>query len=562
MPFCFTHRAKSVGRLLSLLTLGLLVFASRPARADFKLTLDNKDGDTISDIAKIVARADSSDGIDKVEFYVDDQLRATTQSVPYTYKWDTIPDMEGKHTLSVTAYDSNQQTKKTMISLVIDNELALGAAALAQKAQAALKAGDNDEAIRYCRRTLKAEPNNLEASRVLASIAASNGDWDRATEVLEKGKGLDQSAPALMDLASYRMRHALLPENSLTFIAELQKVVELRHKAADLAVNVAIKQHGAVGAAATPGDHEAIGDALLMAHRVHEAVVEYAKAGDTAPLTSLNRYTLALALDDQMQEAVAITRPLIRDKKGDAATRAATGLALLRQLQFAAAKAMVQPDLLGNTPASYIVAAFADIALDNPKAALAESEKAIELAPAAGEAYYVHSMAIGNLADSEKSLIQAITLSPFENGPLMDYAVRLALQRKSDRYDDALKLTEVALQRYPTDINAKVIQSLLHLQKGHYKEVEPVLDPLVRKNPAPDVQMTVAIYYDLKMNPSLSRKYYEAAGKQDPLRFSPIIVPKPMEFLQSYARKWHYRADPYLTPATLYPPKAEAPAVP
>src|SRR5579863_2314363 len=90
----------------------LLLMAASAARAEFKLSVDLKDGDKIHDISKIVAHADSSDGIDKVEFYVDDQLKSTAQGVPYTLTWDTIPDTEGKHTLAITAYDSNGQTKK------------------------------------------------------------------------------------------------------------------------------------------------------------------------------------------------------------------------------------------------------------------------------------------------------------------------------------------------------------------------------------------------------------------------------------------------------------------
>ncbi|HLV81614.1 MAG TPA: tetratricopeptide repeat protein, partial [Chthonomonadaceae bacterium] len=560
-PLCFTRTSPSAGRLLIALLLGMLAFAPRAARADFKLTLDNKDGDTISDIAKIVAHADSSDGIDKVEFYVDDQLRYTTQSVPYAYKWDTIPDTEGKHTLMVTAYDSNQQTKKTMLSLVIDNELALGAPALAQKAQAALRAGNNDTATRYCRRTLKADPGNLEASRVLAAIAASTGDWDRAVAVMEKAKDLDQNAPALLEMAGYRMHHALMPENALTFIPEYQKIVELRQKAADMVVDAVKKPYAAPGVVVPAAGHDAIGDAMLAAGRVHDALIEYKKAGDAAPLPSLNRYTLALVLDDQMQEAIAVTRPLIRDRKGDAATRAATGLAYLRQRQFDQARAIVQPDLTGSTPASYIVAAYADIALDHLKEALDEAKKAVELAPTAGDAHYAYSMAIRNLADSEQELIHAMSLSPFENGPLLDYAARIALQRKTDRYDDALKLTEIALERSKGDINAKLIQALLYLQKSRFKEAEPILDALVRMTPTPpDVHMAVAVYYDLKQSPTQARAHYDAAGKLDPVRFTPIIVPSPMELLQSYARRWHYRGDFYLTPTTLYPPKMEAAA--
>ena len=71
-----------------LLAVCCLLTAAAPVRADIKLTLDKKDGASISDVARIVARADSADNIDKVEFYVDDQLRYTGPSIPYAFTWE------------------------------------------------------------------------------------------------------------------------------------------------------------------------------------------------------------------------------------------------------------------------------------------------------------------------------------------------------------------------------------------------------------------------------------------------------------------------------------------
>ena len=82
-------------QLVSLLAIAVLLLVGRPTRADITIKLEQKDGDKIADIAKIVVRADSGDGIDKVEFAVDDQLRYSTGSTPYIYSWDTIKDTEG-----------------------------------------------------------------------------------------------------------------------------------------------------------------------------------------------------------------------------------------------------------------------------------------------------------------------------------------------------------------------------------------------------------------------------------------------------------------------------------
>ena len=186
MPLCHTPRLVSVlwrtacsTTIVALWAVALLTPGSA-ARAEFKLTLDLKDGAKIHDIQKVVAHADSSDGIDKVEFFVDDQLRATVTGIPYTLTWDTIADKEGKHTLSVTAYDSNGQTKKLSVSLEVDNELGLGAVALAKKAREALAAGDTVSAVNYSCRSLKGgAAGNVAASRATAALAARDLDWIR-----------------------------------------------------------------------------------------------------------------------------------------------------------------------------------------------------------------------------------------------------------------------------------------------------------------------------------------------------------------------------------------------
>ena len=45
---------------------------------------------------------------DKVEFYVDDVLKATTTSKPFNWTWDKITI--GKHTIKVIAYDDEGNT--------------------------------------------------------------------------------------------------------------------------------------------------------------------------------------------------------------------------------------------------------------------------------------------------------------------------------------------------------------------------------------------------------------------------------------------------------------------
>lgn len=551
----FMHRAAR-GYAGVVMAAILVLLTTGAARAEFKLTLDLKDGAKIHDVTKIVAHADSSDGIDKVEFFVDDQLKATATGIPYTLNWDTIADKEGKHTLAVTAYDANGQTKKLTLSLEVDNELGLGAEALAMKAQEALTAGDTATAANYSRRSLKAEPDNLAGSRVIAAMAARDSDWEKAASVLEKASGYDSNAAALHELASYRLHRALLPENSASIASAIQSYSELRRKAADINVS-AVKAKDAAA-------HEAIGDALLRAGHYKEAQLEYQKLGDNLPISTSNRLALAFTLQDQIDLAIAFVRPLIQEKKADNVTRAIYGLALLRKQKFAEARAAVAEDLTTEFPAALIVAAYVDVVNGQAKTAAAEAEMAVKLAPNAADAHYLNSMVIRNLSDSELEIIRAITISPFESGPYLDYAARIALQKQSDRVDDAIKLTEFLLKSTPDDVSTKLTQVLLLLAKGRSKEAEPILDYQMRHTIAPDVQMVAAVYLTQTDKVGQATQCWEAARKMDSVHFDFLVVPTAAQYLQTYVRKQHYRGNFFLSFESLFPvkqtPKADAAA--
>ncbi len=538
-----------------LFLLGLFAVSGFAARADITLSLNFKDGDKVSDITKLIAKVESSDGIDKVEFRVDDDLRNSDTSVPYEYEWDTIADTEGAHTISITAYDSNMQTKRITVALAIDNEIALGAPALAQKAQDALAAKDNATALRYSRRALKAEPGNSEASRVLAGLYAGQQDLPKAIATLEKAKNLDASTGAMLDLAAYRLRRALQPENAATFLTELQAVNDLRHKAADLAVKETTKRVTVDGKISAEG-HDAIGDALTFAGHTHQATLEYGKAaiGDDAPLTSVNRLALSLVMENRPQEAMNLLRPLMRTKKADAVSRAIEGLSLLRQQQFVEARAAVQPDLADHVPASLIVAAYADSALGKRRDAAAAAHDAAVLLPNVGEAQFALAIATPDPVESDSAISRALALSPFQVGLYLEYAARIALSKRQDRYDQALNLTDLVLKAEPDNMSAKMMQAMIFLQANRLPEAEPILKDLNKKYATePDMLLALATYWNVKDSGGQVTYFMNQARKADADRFAPSSPLRPLEFIALVNRKLHYRGGLFLTPASLYP---------
>ncbi len=530
----------------------VLAFAGGRANAAVKVAFEQKDGGKVSDVAKIVVKPESAEGIDKVEFRVDDKLRYTGTSVPYEFSWDTLEDKEGTHTLTATAFDSSGQTARASVSLVVDNELNTGADTLAQKAQDALAMKDIDAAKRYSRRALKADPGNVNAARSLAAIYVRGGDYDRGIDTLDKSTSLNTSSSALSELAAYRMTRALQPDNATKFFAEAQAASDLRRKSGDLIVaDVTKKNMGAN----TPAAHDAIGDALMTAGRFHDAVAEYSKSGqaDDTPVTSINRYALALVQDNRPLEAQAAIKNLQIGKRDDAQSRAVLGLALLRLQLFTDARNVVRQDQPDHILASLVVASYADTVLNNTKAAVDEANDAIGLAPALGEAQYALAIASRSPEIRDAALNKALALSPFQTGPLLDYANEQLLTRRQDRYEQALNLTDMALKSDPDNVTAKLTQALVYEQQKRNTEALPLLSDLQKKYPqAPDVITAIGVYYVGQGNNAKATPYFDAARKADPIHFNTTDPPKPLELAQRLRRS-HTRADFYLTVAALYP---------
>ncbi len=535
----------------------VLALASAPASADITLSLDFKDGDHIADVVKVVAHADSPDGINLVAFKVDDRAPYTHDSVPYVYNWDTIKDTEGPHSLTVTATDTKGGTKTVKVDLVIDNELSQGAPVLAQKGLDALAARDLDTATRYSRRSLKAEPGNIAAVRLQGAIAAYRKDWEAAVTAFDGAKGLDTNVAALQELASYRLARAMQPGSAVDFFGEIQSAETLRHKAADLVVAQVMEANKPASGKPTVDNDIAIGDALMNAARYKEALAYYghnALAND-APVPLVNRYGLAEIMDDRPADVEAILRPLMITNRADAVTRAVYGLALLRRQRFTEARSAVEQDVANQVPAALVIAAYADMSLGKRHDAQNEAHDAITQTKGAAEANYALALAAGTVDEQEPPLARAIGQALFQPGPLLFYAANSAAMRKQEKYDLALNLTDLALTQDPGNLNARITQVLVYLQTQQVKKAEVILADLYKNfRHEPDVAMTMAVYWNVKGDAALVRQYMNEARMLDPKQFDFQVIQDPIMYLSTLNRRLHYRPDPFLSVGTLYPP--------
>ncbi len=83
-------------------------------------------GSTVSGVVKIHAAAASPEGVERVEFYIDGELKATDSTTAYTYSWDTTAYSDGSHSIKVKVYDTASQTAVHEISVIVNNETSPG----------------------------------------------------------------------------------------------------------------------------------------------------------------------------------------------------------------------------------------------------------------------------------------------------------------------------------------------------------------------------------------------------------------------------------------------------
>lgn len=72
----------------------------------------------------VAVSADASDnvGVTKVEFYVNNVLKSTDTTAPYSYSWDTTAVVNGSYTLSAKAYDAAGNVgQSATVSVTLNN---------------------------------------------------------------------------------------------------------------------------------------------------------------------------------------------------------------------------------------------------------------------------------------------------------------------------------------------------------------------------------------------------------------------------------------------------------
>mgnify|MGYP000560223357 CR=1 FL=1 len=512
-----TKRTRRLSACVFLLSLAMAAVGGASAQ-EFAVRIEPASGTKVSDVVLITARVTGADevGIDKVEFSLNGELKATDQSIPYTFEWDTLSVDEGKYTLTAKAYDSRGQTASATVELVVDNELGKGAA---YHADLALKGAGGHQ---VCRINLESasgmiDPTNLVAARALARIERRQGNLDRAIRILTEARIPDSDTAARADLIALKVAKAeagggfeALLEGISGAIAEAEKLAAAR-----------------VAEAGTP---LAKGDALFNALKFSDAVSQYQR--DDSP-ASRARLLLAYHRAGRMRDAQVLRDLLAREQISNEAIRAANGYILFAEHQPAKARDAVQADVDAGYLPAILIAAYAELALNQRTKALELMQRAVDAAPDLAEAQLLRAIVTPDGIESQRALQKAIELNPLlpEN-----YSVRgfqMLIGRDSRRYQRAETLFALALKLDPNCEHALMGMALTLLAAKRAADAEPYADKLAELDKSgPDSQMLVALVaFELdkgfKMKDALTRAF-----QLDPMQWSDPSPPTIADLIQ------------------------------
>ena len=180
--------SKPLWRIGAVLVMFGVVYAlaqKPPAKPLATISVNLKEGETISGTTKVVATVQSDKMVLRVEFSVDDVLREVDESTPYEFEWDTITDAEGERRLKIVAILEGNQTVVKELKVKIDNGVDKGAQFHYQQAREAFANGKFKEAIQSARIALKADSSLKEARILLIQALLRTGRTQEADDAVE-----------------------------------------------------------------------------------------------------------------------------------------------------------------------------------------------------------------------------------------------------------------------------------------------------------------------------------------------------------------------------------------
>ena len=500
----------------------------------------------LSDIARMVALADSSAGIARVVFEVDDQFRLEVKQPPYQYDWDTLAEQDGEHTVAVTAYNINGQTGVKRFKVRVENRLDLGIPFYVKQGMEAFHKGDEKSLEKSARKAFKINPADADAIRLMALHLGLNGDTGGALGLLDN----PQNAIPMNDLFTQEVRgHVILVRgirapNLPAMLPDLQEGLNRMRRRAEMALDEVKKTYPVE--TSDPAAQIARGDALFNYGKFHAALEAYERAAELATDRAVKRRArlragVALIRLGRFKEAEQTAARLISGGDGVGTCSALLGAALFQRREYQKAREAVLAGAKEKNLAALAVSALADIVLGLKSDAARESKEALEIAEVS-ETEYVRQAVLadaGDLEGARRAFVSGYLKLPLFLPPLIGRAYEvMAFEKNEDRFVQALNLVRFVRLLEPDNKEALAAElvALLHLKR--YNAAGPVLAQLSGLDPlAPDVHLLRAAL--LSRTPGQEKGVKDnltAARTLDPVNYKDMLVPAMDAFVARMTR--------------------------
>jgi predicted Zn-dependent protease len=549
--------------LRRLILIGVSICAAARAAAAPVITVSIADNAVLGDVVSVRAQVTSEAGIAKVEFSVDDQIRMTQAKPPFEYKWDTIDEMEGRHTVIVNAYDGAGQASTKRIKVEVDNDLTKGVKPHAEKAMARFRAEDFDGAMLEARKAYRIDNASLDAIRALAAATGGKGDINRALNLLEEPQRInnqvvgDPKSFPLADRASlelralFRTKRAAKQTTPAALLADMATVYDFWRKLADMQLAEIRAARGA--GATTPASLILEGDALFNLGDVQAALTSYGKVPKSGRegVIAQNRQAAALLSTRRLREAEQILSAMVTVGSASDQTHALLAALYLRQYRFERARAEADGPAKRGSLTGKLVSAYAELAFLNFSRAFDLLKQVDAKGPTAESRYLAacYFLDVRDMARATETLFDSLRLAPGNLDIYVLRALQLAILVPKDGVNQALPLLDYVLQKDPINAGAMAGKAALLYQLKRPKPAEPLVRELMREDRyAADVWIVSAVMYAAGTEQVKATESLAEARKLSPDRFPDTLVPVMPEFLPRMAR---YRRPPLITPAIL-----------
>lgn len=526
------------------------------ANAAIAITFNLKNGQTVGDIASVVATVKSPVLIDQVQFYLDDKLEATITGVPYQFDWNTITGTEGKHTIKAVVTDDNGNTKTASISLIVDNHLSLGAPALEQQAQDALKQNNLQLAKLRAECALKADPTYIQASDTLAQLALGNYDYVGAKNLLVSAKNLSKNVDAMQTLVTAELHMLLIPDYSAQTSTLLSNVLSTEKQIGELKMSMPFQGSSDV-------QLEKKVEVLLSAAMPDQAdaLLKPLSSSQNPSLTVLTLQGLVdIALHKYNDSLVLLAVPS-QQNTDNYSLSSVYALSLVLLHHPAEALNALKPGITASNTPSLIVGSYALMMQGHFTKSVAMADKAHSQSPDAGDALFALHLATRDAQVAQSTLHSAVFVDPLQPGIWVQLSAERELLANQPQTDIAQQMTQFGLTIDSKNAASAIPNGLLlallkdnNRAKALLNQFEPLL------NGAPDVLLAMASYANTNGDGGLAQRILTQSSASDPAHFASVLPQTELQSppsLQSCFRiltlQSRYRPGYFLNVSILFP---------